>query len=170
MTASEIDIQPFSAPYIQGVVNLILPIQQTEFGIPVTLDDQPDLLDIASFYQNGQGNFWIALDSNKVVGSIALLDIGDQRAALRKMFVAKSHRGSGTGIASRLLQALLQWGQEHDIREILLGTTDKFLAAHRFYEKHGFNRIEKSALPTTFPVMKVDTRFYALQFPASTRK
>lgn len=164
---SKIDIQPFSAPYGEGVVALILPIQQTEFDVPVTLADQPDLLDIPGFYRNGRGNFWIALDQDEVVGSIALLDIGDGRAALRKIFVSRHHRGAGSGLANRLLQTLLQWSREHGIREIYLGTTEQFLAAHRFYEKQGFVRIEKAALPTTFPIMGVDTRFYALRLASS---
>ncbi|MGO7422080.1 GNAT family N-acetyltransferase, partial [Rhizobium ruizarguesonis] len=41
-----------------------------------------------------------------------------------------------------------------------LGTTDKFVAAHRFYEKNGFTEIAKSALPRTFPLMAVDSKFY----------
>ena len=103
-----IDIRPFSQSYGEGVVNLILPIQQTEFGIPVRPEDQPDLLDIPGFYQHGSGNFWIAIDDATVVGSIALLDIGGGCAALRKMFVADSHRGPGSRIAYRLLETLLQ--------------------------------------------------------------
>jgi N-acetylglutamate synthase-like GNAT family acetyltransferase len=163
MSDSKIDIQPFSAPYGEGVVALILPIQQTEFGIPVTLTDQPDLLDVTGFYQNGKGNFWVALYQGEVVGSIALLDMGDGRAALRKMFVSRLHRGVGSGLAHRLLQTVSQWSCKHSIREIYLGTTEQFLAAPRFYEKHGFVRIERAALPATFPVMSVDTRFYALR-------
>ena len=49
---------------------------------------------------------------------------------------------------------------------MLLGTTDAFLAAHRFYEKHGFSRIDRDALPAAFPVMAVDTRFYRLALAA----
>ncbi|PLZ03144.1 GNAT family N-acetyltransferase [Burkholderia sp. WAC0059] len=163
MNTSPLRIEPFSAPHGDGVVDLILPIQQAEFGVPITLADQPDLLDIPGFYRQGSGNFWIALDEGTVVGSIALLDIGDGRAALRKMFVADSHRGAGSGVARRLLQTLIEWCREHGIREIYLGTTEKFLAAHRFYEKHGFLQIEKHALPATFPIVHVDTRFYALR-------
>jgi hypothetical protein len=46
------------------------------------------------------------------------------------------------------------------VAEIYLGTTEKFLAAHRFYERNGFGLIESSELPPAFPVMAVDTRFY----------
>jgi N-acetylglutamate synthase-like GNAT family acetyltransferase len=49
------------------------------------------------------------------------------------------------------------------VKEIYLGTTDKFRAAHRFYEKNGFNEIAEYNLPGNFPVMEVDTKFYQLK-------
>lgn len=157
-----IEIQAYRPEHAQGVVDVILPIQQEEFGIPITLEGQPDLKDIAGFYQKGHGNFWVALDGGKVVGTISLLDIGNAQVALRKMFVAASHRGKEHGTAARLLEGAIAWARAQGVRQIFLGTTDKFLAAHRFYEKNGFQLIEKSTLPPAFPVMVVDSRFYAL--------
>jgi N-acetylglutamate synthase-like GNAT family acetyltransferase len=155
-----IDIQPFSAPHADGVVALILPIQQAEFGIPVTIADQPDLRDITGFYQHGNGNFWLALDGGEVVGTVALLDIGEQQVALRKMFVASSHRGSEHGVARRLLDTAMAWCASRSVRDVYLGTTAQFLAAHRFYEKNGFSEVARADLPQSFPVMKVDSKFY----------
>jgi N-acetylglutamate synthase-like GNAT family acetyltransferase len=155
-----IDIVPFRPEHAAGVVAVILPIQQAEFGIPITLGMQPDLRDIPGFYQHGHGNFWVALDGGVVVGTIALLDIGNRQAALRKMFVAATHRGVQRAVAHRLLDVLVSWCSAQGLREIFLGTTDKFLAAHRFYEKNGFHPIDRGELPERFPVMAVDTRFY----------
>ncbi|MFP8966765.1 GNAT family N-acetyltransferase [Pokkaliibacter sp. CJK22405] len=160
-TAVQIAIcQP--ARHQTGIAELIVPIQQQEFNIPITFEDQPDLRQIESFYQHGKGNFWVALDGDKVVGSIALLDIGNDQAALRKMFVHPEYRGRERGVAAALLATLIAWSREQQLEEIYLGTTSAFLAAHRFYEKHGFLRIEPEALPERFPVMQVDTCFYAL--------
>jgi len=156
-----VQIVPFSPDHAEGVVSLILPIQQSEFEIPITLEGQPDLQDIVGFYQHGAGNFWVAVDEGSVVGTLALLDIGNRQAALRKMFVARSHRGPGHSVAKELLGTLLAWCQAQGVREIFLGTTAKFLAAHRFYEKHGFRELAKEALPENFPLMAVDTKFYA---------
>jgi N-acetylglutamate synthase-like GNAT family acetyltransferase len=156
-------IEPFAPQYQEGVVDVILPIQQAEFQIPITLADQPDLLDIPGFYQRGNGNFWIARSEGAVVGTIALLDIGNAQGALRKMFVKASHRGRELGVARLLLASLLQWAFSSGLRTIYLGTTARFLAAHRFYEKHGFLEVEKSELPPAFPVMSVDTKFYRLE-------
>ena len=155
-----IEILPFSEHHLSGVVDVILPIQQSEFRVPITLDAQPDLLDIPGFYQKGSGNFWVALHGSEVVGTIALLDIGNGQAALRKMFVKAQFRGSTRGVAHRLLRVMFDWCKRHDIREIYLGTTAKFLAAHRFYEKYGFSEIMQAELPVSFPVMTVDTKFY----------
>ena len=157
-----VQIVPFSQFHADGVVSVILPIQQSEFEIPITLEAQPDLQDIAGFYQRGTGNFWVALDAGAVVGTLALLDIGNGQAALRKMFVASSHRGPQHGVAKELLQTLLTWCRARGVREVFLGTTAKFLAAHRFYEKNGFHELAKEALPESFPVMVVDTKFYRL--------
>jgi predicted N-acetyltransferase YhbS len=49
---------------------------------------------------------------------------------------------------------------------IYLGTTDRFLAAHRFYAKSGFREIRASELPASFPRMAVDTRFFAISLHA----
>lgn len=75
------------------------------------------------------------------------------------MFVAPAFRGATHGVAARLLELALTWGREHGVAEVYLGTTDQFLAAHRFYEKHGFTEVPKARLPANFPVMAVDSRF-----------
>jgi N-acetylglutamate synthase-like GNAT family acetyltransferase len=158
-----ISIKEYSPEYLDEIIELILSIQQAEFKIPITKEDQPDLSDIPNFYQSGTGNFWIALCNNQVIGTISLVDIGNHQGALRKMFVKAPYRGGGYQTASVLLQQLFVWSREHSIREIYLGTTEKFLAAHRFYEKNSFVQIPKEELPDAFPIMKVDTRFYQIK-------
>ena len=153
-------IRPFCMDDEQQVVDLIVSIQQKEFNIPITAKDQPDLHDIPNYYQKNQGNFWVAFHNEDIVGTISLLDIGNGQSALRKMFVHQHYRGSEKGIARNLLKTLLDWAKLRRLREIYLGTTPYFLAAHRFYEKNSFTEISKKDLPKTFPVMKVDTKFY----------
>jgi N-acetylglutamate synthase-like GNAT family acetyltransferase len=154
-------IQVFEPAYAAQVLAAILSIQRDEFGFAISANDQPDLVDIAAFYQTDAGQFWVALSEGAVVGTIALKDIGDGRAALRKMFVLPSARGGGSaGVATRLLETLLDHARHTGLQEILLGTTDRFLAAHRFYEKNEFVRMDEAALPSSFPRMSLDTRFY----------
>lgn len=156
----EITIVANSGDYKEAVINHILDIQRGEYAIAISRQDQPDLEDIPGFYQRGAGNFWLALDGGRVVGTVGLIDIGDGRGVLRKMFVNKAYRGAGHGIAGRLLAVLLTWAAAHGLAAVYLGTTDKFLAAHRFYAKHGFAEIGRTSLPENFPLMKVDSRFF----------
>jgi N-acetylglutamate synthase-like GNAT family acetyltransferase len=142
------------------IIELISSIQREEFNINITPEQQPDLKAIPSFYRTGAGNFWVALAGDHVIGTVALKDIGDSTAALRKMFVAPAWRGKDTGVAASLLDTVLAWAREKGFRVIYLGTTAQFLAAHRFYEKNGFEAVARESLPDAFPVMGVDSRFY----------
>lgn len=155
-------ITPFEPSQQTAVAQLIVGIQRDEFGIDITAEQQPDLQDIPGFYQVEAGNFWVAAHAGGVVGTISLLDIGNRQGALRKMFVAPEYRGAKTGAAASLLATLLAWARNRDFAEIFLGTTSAFLAAHRFYEKSGFEEIGKHELPAAFPIMAVDTKFYRL--------
>lgn len=153
-------VKSYTNQYNKQVVNLILNIQQKEFNVDITKEDQPDLMKIENFYQKGKGNFWIALVDNKVVGTISLLDIGNDEVALRKMFVHSSFRGSEINTSHMLLKEAFYWAKDKGVRTIYLGTTPQFLAAHRFYEKNGFKEILKRELPASFPIMQVDKKFY----------
>jgi GNAT superfamily N-acetyltransferase len=155
-------IDSYKEKYKREIAELILNIQQNEFHIPVTIDDQPDLLDIGIFYCKGNGNFWIALNNDKVIGTIAQIDIGNNQSALRKMFVDEVYRGKEHSVAQSLLDTLIMWCREKGTREIYLGTIDIMKAAHKFYTKNGFVEIEKHQLPGSFPVMKVDNKFFKL--------
>jgi len=159
----KIGIIEYSDDYYKKIINLILHIQQIEFNTPVTLDEQPDLLDIPGFYQKGNGNFWIALRNNEVIGTMALMDIGQGFGALRKMFINEQFRGKGHRIAQRLLEVLWIWAEQNKMNAIFLGTDEKLVAAHHFYEKNGFERIEKNKLPEGFPITKIDNVFYVYE-------
>ncbi|KFN16440.1 MULTISPECIES: GNAT family N-acetyltransferase [Bacillus] len=153
-------IQSYESKYQSEVVDLIIRIQQKEYNVPITKEEQPDLQEIEQFYQRDNGSFWVAIHDGKVVGTVALLDIGNQQVALRKMFVKKEFRGKVWNTASMLLQTAISWAKERELEGIYLGTTVQFLAAHRFYEKNGFQSIRMEELPGSFPVLQVDKKFY----------
>ncbi len=107
-------------------------------------------------------NFWVAIDNTKVVGTIALIDIGNRQVCLRKMFVHKEYRGGSRGVALLLLDRSIEWCREKGIGEIYLGTIDILTAAQKFYLKHGFMVVDKTSLPENFPLMLVDNLFFKL--------
>jgi N-acetylglutamate synthase-like GNAT family acetyltransferase len=158
-----IKIQEYSPEFHLAVVDLVTSIQQKEFGVPITYEDQPDLMDISGFFQKNNGNFWIALDGEKVVGSMALIGLGSY-GVMRKVFVHKDYRGQEFGIAKSMLMKLEQWCRLKNMSHIYLGTVDTLKAAHRFYEKNDYIEIKADQLPKDFPRMEVDTKFYFKEF------
>ena len=153
-------IETYHLGHKKRIADLILSIQREEFGIDISLEDQPDLTTIPAFYQSGTGQFWVAKCVGEVIGTIGLKDIGNGNLALRKMFVAAEARGSTVGVASGLLSAAINHAEKIRASAIYLGTTDKFHAAHRFYETNGFHLVQEADLPAAFPRMSVDSRFY----------
>ncbi len=155
-----IKIQPFENQDTDQIIDLILNIQQNEFQVPITINEQQDLLNISTFYQQRNGNFWIAKSEGEVVGTIALIDCGENIGTIRKMFVKKEFRGKDFSIAQMLLDLLLGVAAEAEMTNIYLGTIERLQAAIRFYERNGFTLIAKENLPSVFPIMAVDTHFF----------
>ncbi len=158
------EILEYRDEFKEEIISLILNIQNNEFNMRISESDQPDLQNIGDYYQKAAGNFWMAISEGKVVGTISILDIGDRIGALRKMFVVSEFRGKEKAVSCSLIKTAFNWCEANSYRRIFLGTTDKFRAAHRFYEKSGFKEVHKIDLPTAFPVMQVDTKFYAYSF------
>lgn len=159
----EIEIIPYNNTFQNNVVELILNIQQNEFLIPVTIDDQPDLKNITDYYQKNRNNFWIAVHKNKLIGTIAFIDYEEKKGAIRKMFVHKDYRGKPFGIAQLLLNTLLGYAKSMKFELISLGTVEKLIGAQKFYEKNNFIKITANQLDEKFPRMSVDNVFYQIE-------
>lgn len=151
-------IRPFADGDRDGLVGLVLPIQQEEFGLAVSVADQPDLADPAAAFRAGGGEVWVAVHGGAVVGSVGMLRAGADDVVLRKMFVRSDQRGSG--LAAALLETAVRWATEWGHRRVLLGTTAVMLGAQRFYAAHGFQRIDEADLPGHIPRMAVDSVFF----------
>ncbi|KFC21524.1 GNAT family N-acetyltransferase [Epilithonimonas lactis] len=149
--------------YIQQVTDLILNIQQNEFNISISIEDQPDLLAIEDFYFAKGGNFFGAFVRDQLVGTIALIKFDENSGAIRKMFVKKEFRGKELNIAQNLFNVLIDQCRRNNIENVLLGTVSVLKAAQRFYERNGFGKIEKVKLPDRFPIMGADDVFYSLK-------
>nr|WP_199162492.1 GNAT family N-acetyltransferase [Elizabethkingia sp. ASV34] len=157
------DIRSIGNSYSELLIDLILTIQQKEFNIPVSIEDQPDLIEIENFYQASGGNFWGAFIDGELVGSIAVVKFDERAGAVRKMFVKKEFRGREYNIAQNLLETLISYCKANEIDDIYLGTVSVLKAAQRFYERNHFVKTLKEKLPVHFPLMSADDVFYHLK-------
>lgn len=92
-------IETYSGKYDKEIVSLILDIQNNEAKINLSLEEQPDLLDINRYYQQNGGEFWIALSDNCVIGTVGLMLKEKNYAVLKKFFVKKEFRSQKVGLA-----------------------------------------------------------------------
>jgi len=155
-------IQPFESKYQPEVIALIEKIQVGEFNIPIEEGQRKELQAISNAFQKDNGNYWIALLNGKVIGTIAAIDIGHQALELRDVFLDKKYRSSSEEFAKKLLQTVLLWSKQHNVKTIYLGTTLAFRAAHRFYEKNGFTELARKEMPSYCQPMDCDEKFYQL--------
>lgn len=149
------------------IVKMVSEIQKKEFAIPITDDLNAGIIKAENeYYFNKSYNFWYAIDDEgKVLGSIGLKRIDDRYGEIKKMFVIPEYRGKG--VASKLMNALLKAAAKHQFHELVLGTTDKFHAAHKFYAKYGFKQINKKELPKGFEFNPFDSLFYRIKLNKS---
>lgn len=142
------EIKPYCEKYDDEIVSLILDIQNNEAKIGLSLQEQPDLLDIRRNYQQGGGEFWVALSDGKVIGTIGLMLKERHCAILKKFFVKKEYRSQKVGLA--LYHELLSFAERAGVQSIILDTPSVAHASHRFYEKAGFRKIGMDELPVSY--------------------
>ena len=153
-------IETYHGSYTDEIQALILDIQNNEAKIGLSLQEQPDLLDIHSSNQQGGGEFWVALSDGKVVGTLGLMRREQQCAIMKKFFVKKEFRAQKVGLA--LYQKLLAFAKETGVRHMILDTPSVAHASHRFYEKAGFRKISKEELPVPYSYPDRNSILYML--------
>jgi GNAT superfamily N-acetyltransferase len=144
-----------------AIAAMVLAIQNGEYGLDLTIDEQPDLADIPRAYSDG--GFWIAIGADDaVIGSIGLLRYGARQGVLKKFFVAAPYRGS-SGPASALYGKLIGFSREHGITEIFLDTPAAAARSHGFYRRAGFKVIDRGGLPEGYRFRDRDSLIFRLK-------
>lgn len=142
------------------IISMIENIQVNEFSVPISSGMNNGILKAEEeYYFNNGYNFWYATDDEgAIIGSIGLKRINPSSGEIKKFFVDQKYRGKG--VAQKLMIMLLKSASKHGFHTLYLGTVDNLQAAHRFYEKQGFDRITKEQLPSEFEICPVDTLFF----------
>lgn len=137
-----IKIIPYDDSYKEGVICLILNIWENEFNYKGL--ERPDIYNIPEFYQKDKNsNFWVALDDNKLVGTVGLINKDIGVANLKRMAVKKEFRNKGLG--ERLFEIVKKFAKEKGIKTIYAGMVPENVNAIKFYKKQGF--IKNESIP-----------------------
>ncbi len=105
---------------------------------PTTTDK--DLSDIESNYTNSGGAFFVLLDADNVIGTVAICRDSDTICELCRMYLATNYRRRGLGrlLFSRATETAIRRG----FREMRLETAAVLVEAIALYESAGFTAIE----------------------------
>lgn len=104
----------------------------------------PNLGRFSEIYNSDGNKYWVVEDSDgKIVGGVGIGDLGnaDGVCELQKMYCLPQVRG--LGVSHMLLETALNYAKRF-YKKVYLETLENMTVAQRFYEKHGFCRIEKS--------------------------
>ena len=85
---------------------------------------------------------WIAEQDGERIGSVMIVDAGDQVAQLRLLFVEPKARGKGIG--KRLIDECVNVSRRLRYQKIKLWTQSDLLEARHLYAKAGFELVEES--------------------------
>jgi len=105
-----------------------------------------DLEDLQNIYFNNKGVFFVAELDGKIIGSVAVSKIDDEKCELRKLYVLKEHREKSFG--RMLLDKAVNFALANGYVEMELEVSEKHKQAIHLYEKRGF---VKSEIPSSCP-------------------
>lgn len=156
------EIRAFQKNDTDAIIQLVLHCQNDGSRPAVSVGNQPELLRIEELYLAAGGNFWVAIDNEKVAGSIGLMNGKNGIGILKKFFVYEPYRGAPHHLGQQLYHVLLNFAQLQGFSQILLDTPTNTARAHNFYEKAGFQKIEEKDLPIVYDHPYRDSDFYRL--------
>jgi GNAT superfamily N-acetyltransferase len=131
-------IVPFNASHAAGVLDLIGTIFR-EYGM--TFDPphfDADLTDIPRYYGERGGRFWVLVDNDRVVGTVAGIPTGHGICEVKRLYLAAEYRGRGLGRV--LMQQMLDWARTSGYRLVVAWSDVRLLTAHVVYDRLGFVR------------------------------
>ena len=131
-----ITIRRFEAGDSPLVKSLVTGIMETEFHDAASAYPTDDIDQIDRTYGGLGEAFFVAVNGEKIVGSVAIKKEDDRIALLRRLFVDPAYRKKQLGV--KLIDRALQFCDEVGYREVIFKTTSKMEGANRLCQRCGF--------------------------------
>ncbi len=131
-----IKVSRFKPEHQAAVKAMISRIMAEEFGDALSAYPMDDLDQVEKSYGALGEAFFVALDSDKVVGTVAIKKEDARVALLRRLFVSPDFRGRKIG--SKLIAGALEFCKDVGYQEIVFKTTSKMTGAILICQKSGF--------------------------------
>lgn len=154
-------IIPYEKHYKNQVIALILYLQNFDNKVDLSLEEQPDMNDIETYYLKNGGGFWLAINEiDDVIGTLGLMKKEGHFGILKKFFVDPTYRGKEVGVSKELYDQLINHAKQNNIDCLVLDTPANCKRAHHFYIKKGFQKIKYTELPFDYDFPNRDSYFF----------
>ncbi|KAI8517065.1 hypothetical protein Bbelb_056460 [Branchiostoma belcheri] len=113
--------------------------------------NRQELQDIFTCYDKTGSRFWVAVEGETIVGTVALNRASDTRAELTRMCVLPPHRRKG--LATRLVKHFEDFCKSDGVQEMFMSTTEFHQKALSLYQKCGYTISDidvRSPLPMVY--------------------
>ncbi|MHA2356308.1 MAG: bifunctional helix-turn-helix transcriptional regulator/GNAT family N-acetyltransferase [Candidatus Thorarchaeota archaeon] len=135
-------IRPHRAGDIGWIVHRHGVIYSEEYGWDETFEALTAEI-LAKFIQSHnlkRERIWIAEQDGEIVGSVMIVDAGNQVAQLRLLLVEPKVRGKGIG--RKLIEECIDFSRRNGYKKIKLWTQSNLLAARHLYLEYGFELVK----------------------------
>ncbi|MCM8774953.1 MAG: GNAT family N-acetyltransferase [Candidatus Omnitrophica bacterium] len=132
-----IAIRRFAEEDQKAVKDLVVKIMNQEFREDMAAYPTDDLDDVSKTYGGISEAFFVAVDGDRVVGTVAIKKEDDRVALLRRLFVDTPYRNQRIGM--RLIDRALQFCSEVGYGEVVFRTTSRMEGAIQLCRKCGFS-------------------------------
>lgn len=113
---------------------------QDELGENLCFQVADDSVDALRRHYGPPGGVALCFDEGQAVGVVCVRSLDDQRAELKRLWVAPAWRGRGCGRA--LVEAALERARAAGFREVVLDSLDRLVPALELYRSLGFVAVE----------------------------
>ena len=144
-----INIIRYNDKYKNYIIELVLHCQNDGTRPFVNAENQTELFNIEDYFFKDGGYFWLALDDDKLAGTIALKKYNNEVAGLKKFFVWEEYRSNPHYLGQKLYAKFLNYALCNNFKTIVLSTPKNTQRAHNFYKKAGFKLTDKKNIPVT---------------------
>ena len=109
-----------------------------------------------SKYNSNKERLWICEHKNKIIGSLLLMDRGNDTAQLRYFILEPEYRGIRLG--KKMMDLFMEFLKEKNYKRCYLWTTNELETAASLYKKYGFALTEENET-TNFGKLVTEQRY-----------
>ena len=109
-----------------------------EYGFDISFESYVarPMLDFIENYNEKTEHLWVVEKNNRIMGSIAIVNVDDETAQLRWFLLEPEVCGKGLG--KKLLKTAVDFCNEKKYKKIILLTMSELLTARALYARYGF--------------------------------